>query len=156
MNVLPWVIANLVALVFAVYQGYEYGRQNVQAAWDTEKSAIVTAQREKESLLQANMDKLRTEKNRETAKLQRTVAALTDSLRNRPERPAVPEVASAGDGAPGCTGATVYKQDGEFLIRESARADQLRLALITCQKAYQDAADKSAGHYPAETTAPSE
>lgn len=156
MNVLPWVIANLVALVFAVYQGYEYGRQNVQAAWDTEKSAIVTAQREKESLLQANMDKLRTEKNRETAKLQRTVAALTDSLRNRPERPAVPEVASAGDGAPGCTGATVYKQDGEFLIRESARADQLRLALITCQKAYQEAADKSAGHYPAETTAPSE
>lgn len=156
MNVLPWVIANLVALVFAVYQGYEYGRQNVQAAWDTEKSAIVTAQREKESLLQANMDKLRTEKNRETAKLRSTVAALTLSLRNRPERPALPEVASAGDGAPGCTGATVYKQDGEFLIRESARADQLRLALITCQKAYQEAADKSAGHYPAETTAPSE
>ena len=142
MNVLPWVIANLVALVFAVYQGYEYGRQNVQAAWDTEKSAIVTAQREKESLLQANMDKLRTEKNRETAKLQRTVAALTLSLRNRPERPAVPASASAGDGATGCTGATLYRSDSEFLIRLSERADKLRLAMIQCQDAYLEASGK--------------
>lgn len=142
MNVLPWVIANLVALVFAVYQGYEYGRQNVQAAWDTEKSAIVTAQREKESLLQANMDKLRTEKNRETAKLQRTVAALTLSLRNRPERPAVPASSSAGYGATGCTGATLYRSDSEFLIRLSERADKLRLAMIQCQDAYLEASGK--------------
>lgn len=156
MNVLSWGVAYLVAIVFAVYQGYEYGRQAVQLQWDTEKAAVAIAQREKEATLQAGMDKLREDKRRETAKLRSTVAALTLSLRNRPERPALPEVASAGDGAPGCTGATVYKQDGEFLIRESARADQLRLALITCQKAYQDAADKSAGHYPAETTAPSE
>jgi hypothetical protein len=139
MNVLPWVIANIVAMLFAIYQGYEYGRKNVQAQWDSEKSATITAQRTKEAALQANMDKLREEKNRETAKLRRTVAALTDSLRNRPERPDVPASASAGDGASGCTGAAVYKQDGEFLIRESARADQIRLALIQCQKAYQDA-----------------
>lgn len=139
MNVLPWVIANLVALVFAVYQGYEYGRQNVQAAWDTEKSAIVTAQREKESLLQANMDKLRTEKNRETAKLQRTVAALTLSLRNRPERPAVPASASAGDAGRWCSGPQLYRDDAALVISESERAEKIRLALIQCQGMYREA-----------------
>jgi len=156
-------VSNLLRLLFVVMcllvvalPSYDYGRRSVRAQWDAEKAAIVTAQHAKEVELQAGMDKLREAKNRETAKLQRTVAALTDSLRNRPERPAVPTSASTGDGAPGCTGATVYKQDGEFLIRESSRADQLRLALITCQKAYREAADKSAGHYPAETAAPSE
>jgi hypothetical protein len=146
MNVLSWVIAYFVAIVFAVYQGYENGKQSVQAKWDTNKAAIITAQREKEAALQANMDKLRKEKNNELARLNRHVRALSDSLRNRPERPAVPASASAGDGATGCTGAGLYKPDGEFLVGEAARAAQLRLALINCQKAYQDAIDKSAGH----------
>lgn len=136
-----WIYSFLAAvLVTAVYgTGYEYGRLDVQHKWDTEKASLVTAQREKEALLQASMDKLRTEKNRETAKLQRTVAALTDSLRDRPERPASGASATVGDGASGCTGAELYKPDGTFLVGESARADQIRLALITCQDAYQAA-----------------
>lgn len=138
------IVVTLVLALFSALAGYGYGHQHgaagVQAKWDTEKAATATAQRTKEAELQAGMDKLRTEKNRETAKLRSTVAALTDSLRNRPERPAVPSSTSAGDGATGCTGAGLYKPDGEFLVGESARADQIRLALITCQKAYQDAA----------------
>lgn len=144
------IVVALVLALFSALAGYGYGHQHgaagVQAKWDTEKAATATAQRTKEAALQAGMDKLRTEKNRETAKLARTVAALTDSLRNRPERPAVPEVASTGDGAPGCTGAGLYKPDGTFLVGEAARAATLRLALITCQKAYQDAVDKGAGN----------
>lgn len=139
----------IVALVLALFSalagygyGHEYGVAKVQAKWDTEKAAIIAAQREKEAELQASMDKLRETKNRETAKLQRTVAALTVSLRSRPERPTVPTPASVGDGAIGCTGTGLYKPDGNFLIGESARANILRLALITCQKAYQDAVDK--------------
>jgi len=139
MNVLPWVIANIVAMLFAIYQGYEYGRKNVQAQWDSEKSATITAQRTKEAELQANMDKLREDKNRETAKLRRTVAALTDSLRDRPERPAVPTSASAGDGPSGCTGAELYRPDSEFLVRLAERADTIRLALKDCQNAYENA-----------------
>ena len=141
---MPLALILLLSIVFSTLAGYGYGHKHgaetVQAEWDTEKTAIVTAQRTKEAELQAGMDKLRTEKNRETAKLRSTVAALTDSLRNRPERPSVPASASAGDGTPGCTGAELYKPDGQFLVGESARADQIRLALITCQKAYQDAA----------------
>jgi len=139
MNVLPLVIANIVAMLFAIYQGYEYGRQSVQAEWDSEKAAIITAQRDKEAALQANMDKLREDKRRETARLNATVRALTDSLRNRPERPDVPASASAGDGATGCTGAELYRQDSQFLISEAARADTIRIALKACQDAYRAA-----------------
>ena len=146
MNILSWVVGYFVAIVFSVYQGYEYGRQHVQAEWDKEKAATVIAQREKETELQSSMDKLRTEKNRELARLNTTVQRLSDSLRSRPERPTMPEVASAGDAGGWCSGTGLYKSDSEFLIRESTRADTLRLALITCQKAYQDAVDKSAGH----------
>lgn len=142
----------LAAAIFAAYGavsfylGNDYGAETVQAKWDTEKASIVTAQRDKEALLQANMDKLRTEKNNELARLNRHVRTLSDSLRNRPERPAVPEVASAGDAAAGCTGARLYKPDGEFLVGESSRADQLKLALITCQDAYQAASKQTLEH----------
>ena len=139
MNVISWGVAYLVAIVFAVYQGYENGKQSVQAKWDTEKAAIVTAQREKEAELQVNMDKLRETKNRETAKLQRTVAALTLSLRNRPERPAVPEVASAGDVGGWCSGPQLYREDAALVISESERAEKIRLHLIQCQDMYRKA-----------------
>lgn len=142
----PLLFMSALGAAVGGFIGYVHGSDATQARWDTEKEATATAQRTKEASLQANMDKLRTEKNRETAKLQRTVAALTLSLRDRPERPAVSASASAGDGSGGCTGATLYRSDSEFLIRFSERADTLRLALITCQNAYQDAVDKSAGH----------
>lgn len=133
-----------VAVIFvyggaATYIGLSYGAASVRAEWDTEKAAIITANREKEAALQASMDKLRTEKNRETAKLQRTVAALTLSLRDRPERPSVPASASAGDGGGWCSGPQLYREDAQLALSESERADTIRLALITCQKAYRAA-----------------
>jgi len=116
--------------------GYVNGAQSVQAAWDTEKAAAAIHAQE----LQANMDKLREGKNREIARLNSTVRALTDSLRHRPERPAISaQTAGVGDAASGCTGAELYRPDSEFLVRLAERADKLRLALIACQSAYQAA-----------------
>lgn len=136
------IVVTLVLALFSLLAGYGYGvkdgAQHVQAKLDAEKAATVIAQRDKEAELQANMDKLRTEKNREAAKLRRTVAALTDSLRDRPDRPADP-ASSAGASSAGCTGAELYKPDGNFLVGEAARADQIRLALKSCQDAYQAA-----------------
>jgi hypothetical protein len=139
-----WLICGipmcLVLAFFATYRtGYVHGSDTIQAKWDAEKAAIVTAQRDKEAALQANMDNLRTEKNNELARLNRHVRALSDSLRDRPDRPAVPASTQIGDGAIGCTGATLYRSDSEFLIRFSERADTLRLALKACQEAYQAA-----------------
>ena len=143
------IVVTLVLALFSALAGYGYGHQHgaagVQAKWDTEKAATATAQRTKEAELQAGMDKLRTEKNRETAKLRSTVAALTLSLRNRPERPAG-EASEAGADSDGCTGAELYKPDGEFLIGESSRADQIRIALKACQDAYRAASQNTVEH----------
>lgn len=136
-----WLVAPVCALLVlaGTYSfGYMHGKATVQTAWDSEKATTVTAQRDKEAALQASMDKLREDKNREAAKLRRTVAALTDSLRDRPDRPADP-ASSAGASSAGCTGAELYKPDGNFLVGEAARADQIRLALKSCQDAYQAA-----------------
>lgn len=141
-SILLWIGTLFGAVIF----GYIHGREQVQAEWDTEKAAIVTAQRTEEAALQASMDKLREDKNRETAKLRRTVAALTDSLRDRPERPAVPASAASGDAGGWCSGPQLYREDAAMAISEAERADQIRIALITCQKAYQDAVDESSGH----------
>ena len=88
------IVISFVFIFFSALAGYGYGHQHgsdaIQAKWDKEKANKVTAQRTKEAELQSNMDQLRKEKNRETAKLRSTVAALTLSLRDRPERPAVP------------------------------------------------------------------
>ena len=60
-----------------------------------------------------------------------------------PERPArgarVPAPASPGSAASGCTGAELYRSDGEFLVRESARADAIRIELQACYAAYERA-----------------
>lgn len=84
--------------------------------------------------VQAITTKADNEKTRLAAELQRAL----DSLRNRPQRPAtaggaVPE--SAADPV-ACTGAELFRPDAEFLVREAARADQLRAALGQCQAAY--------------------
>lgn len=137
------IVVTLVLALFSALAGYGYGHQHgaagVQAKWDTEKAATATAQRTKEAELQAGMDKLRTEKNRETAKLRSTVAALTLSLRDRPERPAVPASASAGDAGGWCSGPQLYRDDAAVAIAEAERADRIRLHLIQCQKMYRDA-----------------
>lgn len=142
MQLIGWPLLWIGTLFGAVIFGYIQGREHVQAEWDTEKTATVIAQRDKEAALQASMDKLRTEKNRELARLNNTVQRLSSSLRDRPDRPFSGADASARPDSEGCTGAVVYRQDGEFLIGEATRADQLRIALIECRSAYQAAAGK--------------
>ncbi len=133
------LLAALTTLIGAIGVGYKHGHdvgaQEIQSQWDDERAQAAIKSQE----LQSTVDKLRETKNRELAKLNRDVRNLTDSLRSRPERPSSAATASAGDDRDGCTGATVYKQDGEFLIGEATRADQLRIALIQCQAAYQSA-----------------
>lgn len=64
-------------------------------------------------------------------------------LRKRASRPA-PSPAGTVDPAPvepaqSCTGASLYRQDGEFLAGEAARADRILSELESCQKQYGDA-----------------
>lgn len=117
------------------WKAYTNGKAAIQAAWDADKAQAVIKAREKEQVLQSNADKIREEKNREIRQLNDRVAVLTDSLRKRPERPKVSETSGAGPRA--CTGAELYREDGEFLIRLAREADEIRLAYRQCLDQYQ-------------------
>lgn len=64
-------------------------------------------------------------------------------LRNRPSRPAPSPASTVDTPAPepaqSCTGASLYREDGEFLAGEAARADRILSELDACQKQYGDA-----------------
>lgn len=76
----------------------------------------------------------------ETRALAATVAGLTRSLSNRPNRPpGGGDVPTGGAGPVACTGAQLYRPDAEFLVWESARANQLRINLADCQARYDSA-----------------
>ncbi len=130
------------------WRGHSAGQAKVQAAWDRERAQLaeehakaMAAAREKEQALQAGADQLREESNAKVQELSARAASLADSLRKRPERTAqgsaVSGAAGAGCAPVACTGATLSREDAEFLAREAARADQLRIALDACVRQYQ-------------------
>ncbi len=143
------IIAAGVAGAYGYMRGEESGRLQVQSKWDAERAELEAIHardqqiaREREKLMQQTADRLRQEKDRETRDLNSRVTALTNSLRDRPSRPAnpvsaVPSTASAGCPAPVCTGAGLSREDAEFLAGEATRADELRIALKQCQAQYQ-------------------
>jgi hypothetical protein len=150
----PWMILG-VALAVAtaggagLYQGRELGMASVQQQWDKERAAQEAAYaqaqeqaRAKEQALQANADVIRQEKDREIRNLNARATALTNSLRDRSERPSTEASAVSippenGSIATGCTGEKLYRPDGEFLAREAARADELRILLKQCRDQYE-------------------
>jgi hypothetical protein len=119
----------------------------VQQEWDKERAAQEAAYaqaqaeaRTKEQELQANADAIRQEKDREIRNLNARTTALTNSLRDRSERPeasTLPNTPTNGSTATGCTGKELYRADGEFLSREAARADEIRILLKQCRDQYE-------------------
>ncbi len=150
----PWLILGFVLAVAAaggagLYKGHDLGMAEVQQKWDRERAAqeaehaaAQAAAREKEQELQANADQLRKEKDREIRDLNARAVALSNSLRDRPPRPAaeasaVSSTASAGCAPASCTGAGLSREDAEFLAREATRADELRASLRQCLNQYE-------------------
>ena len=119
--------------------GYARAVSQAQKAADKARADAETKTRQ----LQTDADQARKEKADALDQLDRTSRALAERMRQRPERPAggarLPAPASAGPVASGCTGAELYRSDGEFLVRESARADAIRIELQACYAAYERA-----------------
>lgn len=131
---------------------YDRGAESVQVLWTAEKletaqqSAKIAADALKvTSDLQASADKQRENSNAQIKALNATLGTALAGLSSRAPRPGDGSLpASAGTGT-GCTGAQLYRQDGEFLSRESARADRLRIQLASCETAYAEVAEKLNG-----------
>jgi len=144
-----WLISTAISAIFVgtiSLGSFELGKLQALHEIDQAVAEAKEAQRTKEAELQASMDKLREDKRRETAKLQRTVAALTLSLRDRPERPAVPASATDGNAGGWCSGPQLYRGDAQLALSEAERADTIRLALIACQDAYKAASKQTLEH----------
>ncbi len=140
------VLVAAVAGVAGYGKGYSHGKATVQQEWDAERAQLaeehakaMAAAREKEQALQANADQLRQEKDDEIRTINARAAAIADSVRKRPARPAessaVPSAASTGQG--GCTARELFREDAEVAIRLARDADELRTALLQCYKQYE-------------------
>ena len=141
-----WAAASLVlGLVASHWKAYRMGGAEIRAEWaaaklEESKQALRLTEKaiEKTTSMQADADQLRKAKNAQINALNTRLAAALDGLRDRPGRPGpsdLPQAARAG-AAPGCTGASLYRPDAEFLVRESTRAEQLLAYLTQCQTQY--------------------
>jgi hypothetical protein len=89
--------------------------------------------RDKEHQYQADADKIRKAKDEKINDINTELVNAIGELRKRTNRTAE---ASNGQTASGCNGSQLYTEDAEFLIRESARAEKVRVSLLSCYEQY--------------------
>jgi hypothetical protein len=128
-----WIVGGLVAAaaglyVWRVHVERDYGRAEVQLKWDAaesrRKDQVIEAQLASDKETQRRLERAADAERKRNEAVYRSdvrVAGLLEQLRNRPERPAGGS-AAAGNPTAGqaCTGAGLYRPDGDFLIREAA------------------------------------
>ena len=95
-----------------------------------QQSKAEKAIREKEHAYQSDADKIRKEKDAQIKVINNQLVNAISELRKRPSRTAE---TSAGQG---CNGTRLFAEDSEFLVREAARADEIRVGLEACYKQY--------------------
>ncbi len=149
------VAATLGAVTYGVHSyndaRRDEGRVEVQAKWaaaEKDRDKVLADVRQKgiddtNRLNKAAIDQQKAS-NDKIAVLNNNLHAALNSLRDRPERPT--DASSSGLPAPAaaqssCTGASLYRPDAEFLVREATRADQLRVDLESCQAQYNSASE---------------
>ena len=86
--------------------------------------------RDKEHQYQSYADQIRKDKDAQIKAINTQLVDAVSELRKRPSR-----TAETSNGK-GCNGASLYAEDSEFLVREAARADEIRVALEACYKQY--------------------
>ena len=123
-----WLKLGAVAITAALfwYMGYSFEA----ARFDRYKSAQAAEIRVKEKEYQAAADKIEKEKNAQIADINSKLADAISELRKRPSR------TNKAPDSKSCNGAGLYAEDAEFLVREAARADQIRAGLIACYQQY--------------------
>lgn len=142
-----WVVI-IIALVLAAshWKAYHMGAASVKAKWAAEKlevarqsAKLIEANIAKTNTLQDRADTIRRTKDAEIQRIRDERDAALVSLRNRPDRPSDADMPKGASAGPACTGRSLFHEDADFLVRESARADEQRLQLTQCQAAYESA-----------------
>ena len=124
-----YIYAGLTIIALA---GVGYGKYE-HTVFEEYKAEEVANARLKEHQLQDATDQIRKDKDAQINAINNQLANALIELRNRPSR--ANKVSVNGQGG---TGATLYAEDGQFLIGEAARADKLRTALQSCYAQYDE------------------
>jgi len=94
------------------------------------KATIVAEKATVERLYQQRADQIEKDKNAQIRNINNQLLDAISELRKRPSRTTETDLRQGG------TGATLFAQDAEFLVREAARADQIRVGLEACYRQY--------------------
>jgi hypothetical protein len=86
--------------------------------------------RDKEHQYQADADQIRKAKDEQIKAINSQLVDSISELRKRSSR------SSETTNGKSCNGSALYAEDAEFLIREAARADEIRIGLEACYKQY--------------------
>jgi len=87
--------------------------------------------RDKEHQYQADADQIRKDKDAQIKAINTQLVDAVSELRKRPSR------TTETTNGKSCNGTSLYAEDAEFLVREAARADEIRVALEACYKQYE-------------------
>ena len=87
--------------------------------------------RDKEHQYQSDADQIRKDKDVQIKVINTQLIDAVSQLRSRSSN------ATKTINGQDCNGATLSAPDAEFLIREAARADEIRIGLQTCYKQYE-------------------
>jgi len=120
------LVAIALALLFSAYLGYNFEHSRFLAF----KASIIEETRKKEIEQQAKTDEIRKVKDAQIKAINNQLVDAISQLRSRSNSPT--KTINGQD----CNGATLSAPDAEFLIREAARADQIRIGLGACYKQY--------------------
>lgn len=139
-----------VALVASVYvRGVQDGTKRAEAAfqastalqWQAHAKTLQDQHREM-AALDAKTLTLSTQYAQDLAAVVAQSQRVLDGVRQRTPRPDAPSVPRTyphpgpDTARLGATGAELYREDSRFLVGEAARADEIRLALMTCHAQY--------------------
>jgi hypothetical protein len=86
--------------------------------------------RDKEHQYQSDADQIKKDKDAQIKVINNQLVDAVSELRKRPSR------TTETSNGKGCNGASLFAEDSEFLVREAARADEIRVALEACYKQY--------------------
>lgn len=119
------IIASVVVLA-ALWAFHEYDK--AQAVQEVRKELVAKSKEYAEKTdkatkaLEASLRSESVQKDAKIADIERNLRSAIKRLRDRPVRPDVVTVTEIREA---CTGAQLYREDGEFLAREAARAERI-------------------------------
>ena len=87
--------------------------------------------RDKEHEYQSAADNIRKAKDAQIKTINTQLVNAIGELRERPGR------TTETSNGQGCNGTRLFAEDSEFLVREAARADEIRVALDACYQQYE-------------------